>query len=297
MLPVILGVTSALIFGAADFFGGLAAQRIPAIRVTAVAASAGLVTLLIAYPVMGGNWSVEAVSLGALSGVAGGIAISLLYACLAIGPMSILSPLTAVVSAIVPIVIGLAGGDKLGTLGFVALGVALVAVILVGFVPEQGAVRPSALALAMAIGSGLAIGTFLVLIHLTPADSGLLPLIVNRAVNSTLLFSTVGVVALIAWRRRVTSNATATQTPAVAGVGWRAGLWLAVSCGVFDAVANAGILFGLRLGELSVIAVLMALYPAGTILLAAVVVKERIAPVQYLGLALAIGAVAMLAVA
>jgi drug/metabolite transporter (DMT)-like permease len=209
--------------------------------------------------------------------------------------MSILSPLTAVVSAIVPVVIGLAGGDQLGTLGFAALGVALVAVILVGFVPEQGAVRPSALALVMAVGSGLAIGTFLVLINLTPPDSGLVPLIVNRAVNSTLLFSTVGVVAFIAWRRRVTSNTTA--APREPSAGWRAGLWLAVSCGVFDAVANAGILIGLRLGELSVIAVLMALYPAGTILLAAVVVKERIAPVQYLGLALAIGAVAMLAVA
>ena len=295
MLPVILGVTSALVFGAADFFGGLAAQRIPAIRVTAVAASAGLLTLLIAYPVMGGRWSMEAVGLGALSGVAGGIAISLLYACLAIGPMSILSPLTAVVSAIVPIVIGLAGGDQLGVLGFVALGVALVAVILVGFVPEQGAVRPSALALVMAVGSGLAIGTFLVLIHLTPPDSGLVPLIVNRAVNSTLLFSTVGIVALIAWRRRASSGAR--QSTGTVSMGWRAGLWLAISCGVFDAVANAGILIGLRLGELSVIAVLMALYPAGTILLAAIVVKERIAPVQYLGLALAIGAVAMLAVA
>ena len=79
--------------------------------------------------------------------------------------------------------------------------------------------------------------------------------------------------------------------------GWRAGLWLAISCGVLETVANAGILFGLRLGELSIMAVLMALYPAGTILLAAVVVKERIAPVQYLGLVLAIGAVAMLAVA
>jgi drug/metabolite transporter (DMT)-like permease len=295
MLSVIFGITSALVFGAADFFGGLAAKRIPAVRVTALASSAGLLTLLIAYPLIGGRWSSEAVGLGALSGVAGGIAVSLLYACLAIGPMSILSPLTAVVSAIVPIVIGLATGDQLGTLGFIALGIALLAVVLVGFVPEQGAVRPSLLAIVMAIGSGLAIGTFLVLINLTPADSGLVSLIVNRAVNGTLLFTVVGIVAFVAWWRR--RRAPASSSLGREAVGWRAGLWLAISCGALDAIANTGILFGLRLGELSITAVLMALYPAGTILLASVVLKERIAPVQYAGLVLAIAAVAMLAVA
>ena len=77
--------------------------------------------------------------------------------------------------------------------------------------------------------------------------------------------------------------------------GWRAGLWLAVGCGIIDAVANVGLLLGLRLGELSVMSVLTAMYPAGTIILAAIVLKERIAPVQYLGLALAIAAAAMLA--
>lgn len=305
MFAVIFGVTSALIFGAADFFGGLGAKRIPAIRVTALAGATGLVTLLIAYPVIGGTWSVEALVLGALSGVAGSIAISLLYACLAIGPMSILSPLTAVVSAIVPIAIGLSTGDQLGTLGFIALGIALVAVVLVGFVPERGAVRPSVRALLMAVGSGLGIGFFLVLINLTPSDSGLIPLIANRAVNSSILFGAVGIVALMSWRRRVRGVALAGPDKPIAAlpgisrasVGWRTGIKLAIICGVLDAVANAGILFGLRLGELSITAVLMALYPAGTILLASIVLKERIALVQYVGLVLAISAVAMLAVA
>jgi len=315
MLAVIFGVTSALVYGAADFFGGLGAKRIPAIRVTALAGATGLVALLLAYPLIGGQWSTEAIVLGALSGVAGSIAISLLYACLAIGPMSILSPLTAVISAIVPIAIGLATGDHLGVLGFIALGIALVAVVLVGFVPEQGAVRPSLRALMMAVGAGLGIGFFLVLIHLTPTDSGLVPLIANRAVNSTLLFGAVGVVAFVQWRRRNRTTSTPTGIPTAAharvnagvrvsipvsipiSAGWRAGVRFAIIGGVLDAVANAGILFGLRLGELSITAVLMALYPAGTILLASVVLKERIAPVQYLGLALAISAVAMLAVA
>ena len=89
-------------------------------------------------PFVPGRWSPEAVLWGGLSGVAGCLAIALLYACLAIGPMSILSPLTAVISALVPLGFGLARGEQLGTLGFVGLGLALVAVVLVGFVPEKG---------------------------------------------------------------------------------------------------------------------------------------------------------------
>ena len=77
----------------------------------------------------------------------------------------------------------------------------------------------------------------------------------------------------------------------------RAGLGFACACGVVDAAANALLLIGVRIGDLSVIAVLTALYPAGTILLAATVLRERIAPVQWAGLLLALVAAGMLAIA
>jgi drug/metabolite transporter (DMT)-like permease len=77
----------------------------------------------------------------------------------------------------------------------------------------------------------------------------------------------------------------------------RRGILLALACGVVDVVANVGLLVGVRIGELSIMSVLTAMYPAGTIILAAIVLKERIAPVQYVGLALAITAGAMLALA
>lgn len=291
MLAVIVGISSALVYGSADFLGGMASKRIATIRVTALAAAIGLVTLLIAYPFIGGVISGEALLLGALSGVSGALAISLLYACLAIGPMSILSPLTAVVSAIVPMTFGLVQGETLPVVGYLALGIALVAVVLVGFVPERGAVRPSLVGILMAIGSGTMIGVFLVIIDQTPANSGLVPLIANRAVSSVLLFCAVGVVALLAWRR-----ARATGEPLVSR-GWRAGIVLTILCGIIDTVANAGLLLGLRLGELTIISVLTALYPAGTIILAAIVLRERIAPVQVVGLVLAITAAGMLALA
>jgi drug/metabolite transporter (DMT)-like permease len=287
MLTVIVGLASALVYGAADFLGGTASRRISPVRVTAIAAVTGFVVLGAALPVVGGNWSREAVLLGALSGVTGAVAIGLLYACLAIGPMSILSPLTAVVSAIVPVTIGLVGGERLGAIGYLALVLALVAVVLVGFVPEKGAVRPRLVGVVMAVGSGIAIGAFLVIVDQTPDDSGLVPLVLNRAVSGAILFAAVGVLLLVARRRGSGADAR----------GWLPGLRLAILCGIVDAAANTGLLLGLRLGELSVMAVLTALYPAGTIILAAIVLKERIAPVQIVGLVLAVAAGAMLALA
>ena len=241
--------------------------------------------------------------LGGLSGVTGALAISLLYGCLAIGPMSILSPTTAVVSAVVPMLAGLVRGERFPLIGYIAIGLALVAIVLVGFVPEREAVRPSAEALLMAVGSGAMIGAFMILIDLTPDDSGLVPLVANRAVNALIMLLVIGI-STLSWRR-----ARRTVPPLAAGLlaaTAEARPWaelvaprhvLALLGGVIDAVANILLLVGLRLGELTVMSVLTALYPAGTIILAAVVLKERIAPVQIVGLALAIIAASMLALA
>ncbi len=281
MLSVVVGVASALVYGAADFLGGLASKRIAAVRVTAITSAVGLVIMLVLLPFVGGRLSADAALLGVLSGVTGSIAIVLLYACLAIGPMSILSPLTAVVSAIVPLTAGLLRGETLSTIGYVAIGIALVAVVLVGFVPERNAVRPSLKGILMAIASGALIGGFLIIIDLTPDDSGLVPLVFNRGTSAVVMF---GAVAVLALAKR-------------GSAGWAGGIRLAVACGVVDAVANVGLLLGLRIGELSIVSVLTALYPAGTIILAAIVLRERIAIVQYVGLFLAITAAAMLALA
>ena len=285
MLSVIVGLTSALVYGAADFLGGVASTRISAIRVSALSALSGLALLLLLLPFVGGEWSASAIGYGLIAGTAGAIAIALLYACLAIGPMSILSPLTAVVSAIVPLLIGLARGERFSPIGYVAIGIALVAVVLVGFVKETGAVRPSLRGVVMAIGSGSMIGIYLAFLDLTPPESGLLPIITGRTVAVVLTFAAIGLLALVAVRRPSLRTST----------GWRGGLRFALLCGFVDAAANVGLLLGLRIGELSVVSVLTALYPAGTIILAAVVLKERIAPVQYVGLALALTAAAMLA--
>jgi hypothetical protein len=152
----------------------------------------GLVGLALTSPFVTAVSSYDAWFYGAASGLAGAIGIGLLYGSLAIGPMSILSPATAFISAIVPVSVGLSMGEGGGASFYIAIVLALVAVVLVGFVPEKGAVRPRPLGLLMAAGSGTFIGFTVILIDLSPADSGLIPLLANRMVSSSALIIATG---------------------------------------------------------------------------------------------------------
>lgn len=288
MLTVALGLIGALTYGAADFFGGLAARRSSTILGTAGVAIVGLIGIAGAALFIPAVNSADAWSYGVASGVAGAMGIGLLYGSLAIGPMSILSPATAFISAIVPVSVGLGSGEGGGPSFFIAMALALVAVVLVGFVPEKGAVRPRPLGLLMAAGSGTLIGLTIVLLDLSPADSGVIPLLANRLTSSTLLVLAIGAVVITRMAR--------SRTPKLPGLVEIGGLWpIVIAAGIFDVAANIAVIYGLRLGDLSVVSVLVALYPAGTILLASVVLRERIALIQWLGLGLALAASALLA--
>lgn len=329
MLSAGLALIGAVVYGAADFFGGLAAKRLRSIVVTAASAASGLVFLALLLPFVGGSWTAADLAWGVVAGAFGVIAIALLYACLAIGPMSILSPLTAVISAIAPMLWGLfVNGETLSAIGYLGLGVALVAVVLVGFIPGERVVRPSVRGLIMAIGAGLAIGAFLIAIDQTSTESGLVPLVMTRATNIAITAVIIGVLVIraLSTGRRAASvldvsgvaiGATPTghadlehavlkqtvrdQTDTAQKIGipsTRNRAWvLAIVCGVVDAAANALMLLALRIGDLSIVSALTALYPAGTIILAAVVLKERVGAVQWAGLALALIAGGMLALA
>ncbi|MDP4816782.1 MAG: DMT family transporter [Pontimonas sp.] len=288
MLTVALGLIGALAYGGADFYGGLAARRSSTILTTLGVALVGLVGLALVSPFVAAVSSYDAWFYGAASGLAGAIGIGLLYGSLAIGPMSILSPATAFISAIVPVSVGLSQGEGGGVSFYVALALALLAVVLVGFVPEKGAVRPRPIGLLMAAGSGTFIGFTVILIDLSPADSGLIPLLANRMVSSSALIIATGVLVL--------TRVTLSRTPRLPGLTQiRSVGTMIIIAGVMDVLANVAVIYGLRSGDLSVVSVLIALYPAGTILLAGVVLKERIALIQWAGLALALVAPAHLA--
>ncbi len=287
MLTVILGFTTAVVYGFADFFGAIAARKISSITVTAVSGLVGFVFLLSLAPFIGATFSQQAIITGAAAGVASAIGISALYASLAIGPISIVSPMAAVCGAIVPMAFGFFLGDRFGWSALIAIAMVLVAVVLVGFVPGVDVNRPSARGLIYAAIAGCGIGTILIVLKFSPTDSGIASIMVMRLVSAIFLN-----LFLFGFWLKSRKSAKATKEK-VQSKFW----WGVVAAGLFDSSANIFFTLALRSGSLSVVSVLTALYPLGTIILARLVLKERIAKVQMVGVLLALGGSAILAVA
>ncbi|MFF1484153.1 EamA family transporter [Streptomyces sp. NPDC058319] len=230
-----------------------------------------------AHP-LGASFGPAALGWGAASGVASALAFALLYRTLAIGPMNVLSPVTALVSAALPVAVGLLQGEHPAPAGLIGLPLALVAVVLISAGPGSGSARPSRTALLPALGAGAAIAVQLVCLHQTPSGSGVAPLITGRAVSSAVVLTAAGIL-----RRRL-----GPQRPAYA---------MSAAAGALDSVANPLFLCAARSGDLSVVAVVTALCPAGTVLLARGVLAERVHRGQLAGLGVAAVAVSLLALA
>ncbi|MFF4464964.1 EamA family transporter [Streptomyces mirabilis] len=278
MLALLLALGSSLAYGCADFLGGLGARKAHVLRTVMIAAPASLAVELLLWPFLGASFSAGALGWGAASGIASAAAFALLYRTLAIGPMNVLSPVTALVSAVLPVAVGLLQGEHLGAAGLVGLPLALVAVILVSAGHGAGSARPSRTALLSAFGVGGAIALQLVFLHQAPSDTGVAPLIIGRAVSSAVILAAAGLMY-----RRLGS-----ERPAYA---------MSTAAGVLDSMANLLFLLAARSGDLTVVAVITALYPAGTVLLARSVLAERIRRGQLVGLGTAAVAVSLLALA
>jgi uncharacterized membrane protein len=308
VITVVLGLCGALVYGFADFLGGLASRRLRPVAVAAVAAVVGLVPLLVALAVVGGRFTWQASMWGAVAGVSGAVGVLLLYAALAMGPMSVLSPLTAVFAAVVPVVVALAGGTVLSPVAIGALVLAIVAVVLVASVRDPGGARLTARGVVTAAVAGCGFGGIVLAFNETPADSGMAPLVVapcRSRVLQAVLLGTAAVAAGIGTGgpSRVASTASVPDVagPPAAGGPVRRLALVVVACGVFDALANVFIQTGLHSSTdpstLPVISVLNALYPIGTVLLAGVVLRERLAVLQAVGIGLALTASVTLALA
>ncbi|MDF6017493.1 EamA family transporter [Streptomyces sp. JH34] len=276
MIALLLALGSSLAYGCADFLGGLGARKAHVLRTVIVAAPASLVVELLLWPVLGAYFTPAAIGWGAASGVASAAAFALLYRTLAIGPMSVLSPVTALVSAVVPVGVGLLQGERLGPAGLLGLPLALAAVMLVGAGRGARSAHASRTALLTAFGAGIAIALQLVFLHQAPSGSGVAPLIIGRAVSSA-----AGLTAAAVMYRRLGS-----EKPAYA---------ISAAAGVLDSLANLLFLFAARDGDLAVVAVITALYPAATVLLARRVLAETIHRSQLVGLGTAAVAVSLLA--
>jgi drug/metabolite transporter (DMT)-like permease len=273
---LLLALASSLAYGAADFLGGFAARGAHVLRVVVIAAPASLLVELMLWPAIGAHFASGAVGWGAASGVASAAAFALLYRTLAMGPMSVLSPVTALVSAALPVSVALVSGEHLGTVAVLGIALALTAVVIVSGATNARGGRPSQTALALAFAAGTAIALQLVCLDQAPDSSGVAPLLVGRAVSSTVVLG-----AAFALRARLGDS--------------RPSLPASAAAGALDSLANFAFLFAVRDGDLAVVAVITALYPAGTVLLARVTLGERIGPIQLAGLGLAAVAVSLMA--
>ena len=276
-MTVIFGLLSAFSYGYADFVGALAAKRIRAVAVTAYSFSFGLLLAIVLSAIFGASYSQNTVVASIFAGVCSAAAITFLYAALALGPISIVSPLTAVVSAIIPVVVDVALGANLSSFVLVAVVLILIAVVLVAFVPSPNLTLPSVRATLYSIGAGLGFAGIFLFLDFTDSNSGLGPLLIMRVVGLLILLGLL----LVVFKR-------SSGQPFIERVtDWKlAGLILLASTG--DIMGNVAFLIATRAGDLAVAAVLTSLYPVGTILLARIFLKERIAKSQLLGIVLAL---------
>ncbi|MEY3326825.1 MAG: hypothetical protein RL044_778 [Actinomycetota bacterium] len=284
-MTILFGLLTAFSYGYADFVGAIAAKKVRALTVTTVAFSFGLLLALLFSLFAGASYNESVVLYGILAGICSAAAISFLYAALALGPISIVSPFTAVLSAIVPVIVDIAAGQALGELSLLAIVLILIAVVLVAFVPGQDVRLPTLRATIYSIGAGLGFAGTFVFIDAAPSDSGLGVLVVMRVIGIAILFALLAIL-LFSGKSKVLIEKEVFALSTI---------WLVLLAGFGDVTGNLFFIIATREGALAIAAVLTSLYPVGTILLAKIFLKERIAISQNIGIVLAVGACALLA--
>lgn len=273
-MPVLLALLSSVLWGTSDFLGGTAAKRLPALVVVGVSQSFALIGLLPLALLLGDTpdhlWA------GPAAGFAGLVGLGAFYAALAEGTMGVVAPIAAG-GAVVPVLLGLAGGDEPSAQQLAGIAIALVGVVLASGPELTGGAggRPLLLAAVAAACFGSVIA--LVAQGSTGGQGSILvTLLVMRCTS-------VGILALGWAARRRTLGVVRRDLPLLAAVG------------VGDVLANLTFGVASRSGLLSVVSVLASLYPVVTVLLARQLLGERLRPVQLAGVAGALGGVALLA--
>lgn len=276
----LLALGSAVLYGSADFFGGLTARRANTIATVFLSHFVGLILLVLVLPflpaamVSSRDWV-----WGFIAGLSGGIGVALLYRALAVGAMAVVAPTTAVIAAMIPVLVAFALGERLRLWTWTGIALALVAIALISRPSQQddsktGLSKSRALppGFGLALLSGIAVGIFFLSLARTAMAAGMWPLIAAR-IASIALF---GSIALVTGRTLLMSRAAAAT---------------AVTGGALDMAANALYMIAARIGPLSIVVTLASLYPASTVLLARVVLGERLSVIQISGIGCALTAV------
>lgn len=277
-MAIVLALVAALVYGVSDYAGGRASRRASPLVVSLIAETSILVLLVVVVPATststpgGGD-----LAWGAAAGAAGTVGIIALYYALANGAMTVVAPITGVVSAVVPVTVGLAIGERPSVLALVGVSMAIVSVALIGGLVGVPHVRtPGSLAM-VALLSGASFGLLFVFYDQAGDDSGLWPLLGARLASGPLL-----VIAYVATRPRGRID--------------RRTALVAMLVGVLGTSANFFYLLATRRGLLTIVAVVVAMYPASTVLLATVFDGERMRRPQLIGLAIAALALVMVTI-
>ena len=291
---IVLALGAALLYGSADFLGGAATRRAALVAVLLTAGVAGVAVQLPAALLLGGAPRAIGVEWGLAAGAVGGIGLMLFYAGLAAGPMSVVSPVSALASTVLPVGVAVADGERPGVAVYVGVVLCLAATVLVssgagasevagaaGGSPRRSAAVWSHRLRGVGLGlaSGAAFGLFFLFIRNGGETGPLWPALAARCAGLTIY-----VLAALIIRR--------------GPVGWQAGWPLfaaAVGAGALDAAANVSYVLATRAGLFGPAVVLTSLYPAVTVLLARLALRERMRRTQQAGLLLAAVGVVLIA--
>ena len=281
-MTIFFALAAALLYGSADFLGGAVSRRTHVLSVLIVSAPAGAALLLGVALAAGGPVATAGLPWAAAAGVAGGAGLILFYAGLAAGPMRVVAPVSALVSTVLPVSAAIAAGERPGPLVYLGGGVCLAATVLVSS-ESTGRGQPAAplrgRGLLLGAGAGLAFGLFFLFLRYAGASGVLWPSAMARITGAMV------VTGAVAW---------------LGGVAWRAASpWLlaaAVASGLLDAAANVCYVAATRDGLFGIAVVLTSLYPGVTVLLARVVLGERLRLPQLAGLLLALAGIALVSV-
>jgi drug/metabolite transporter (DMT)-like permease len=279
MLAVTLALLAAVSYGIGDFVGGVAGRRCPPALIPVAVQIVGVVAAVVGAVALGGTLTPQALAWGALSGVGSGIGNVCLLRGLAVGRMSVVAPVSAVITAALPAVVGLASGDRLAVWGWAGIVLALPAVALASWSGREGGFSMSDVAYGLAAGVGFAM-LFVALDRAGP-DAGAWPLVPGQLV-ALLLVLVVALAPIVRLRR-------SRQPLQIAGV-----LRWGGAAGLLGAAANLMFLIATGKGQLTVSAVLAGLYPAITVTLAAVILHERLNRSQQAGLVSAGAAIVLI---
>jgi drug/metabolite transporter (DMT)-like permease len=272
-MVAVFALAAAVLYGTADFLGGAASRRTSALAVLSVTAPVGLAVAVIAALAAGGPIQLTGFWWGIAGGAAGGVGFIAFYAGLAAGPMSVVAPVSALVSTILPVGVAVAQGERPGPAVVVGGVICLVAITLVsmeGTRPGSGR-RASARGLGYALVAGLGFGLFLLFLRNAGTTGVLWPVAESKLAGA--------VIAVAA--------AAATRTRPVWWGADRRVFTMALASGLFDATANACYVLASRAGLFGLAVVITSLYPGITVLLARLTLGERMRSVQRAGLALA----------